>query len=151
MQGLYKVEREDSFDRDGFYHTGDAGYFDPDGVFFFKARIGDMIKTAGANVTPREVEVVMESQPEVRSAFVVGVPDPVRGQNVAAAVILKAGSQLGADVLRERLRAELSAYKVPRHFFFYRDGELPFTDTGKIDKKKLSVILADRIAGATQA
>ena len=151
MQGLYKVEREDSFDHDGFYHTGDAGYFDADGVFFFKARIGDMIKTAGANVTPREVEVVMESQPEVRSAFVVGVPDPVRGQNVAAAVILKAGSQLGAEVLRERLRAELSAYKVPRHFFFYRDGELPFTDTGKIDKKKLAVILADRIAPGSHA
>jgi acyl-CoA synthetase (AMP-forming)/AMP-acid ligase II len=151
MQGLYKVEREDCFDRDGFYHTGDAGYFDADGVFFFKARIGDMIKTAGANVTPREVEIVMESQPEVRSAFVVGVPDPVRGQNVAAAAILKAGRQLGADALRERLRAELSAYKVPRHFFFYRDGELPFTDTGKIDKKKLAVILAARIAREPQA
>jgi acyl-CoA synthetase (AMP-forming)/AMP-acid ligase II len=146
MQGLYKVEREDCFDADGFYHTGDAGYFDPDGVFFFKARIGDMIKTAGANVTPREVEVVMESQPEVRSAFVVGVPDPVRGQNVAAAVILKAGSQLAADDLRERLRAELSAYKVPRHLFFYRDGELPFTDSGKIDKKRLGALLGERIA-----
>jgi acyl-CoA synthetase (AMP-forming)/AMP-acid ligase II len=146
MQGLYKVEREDGFDREGFYHTGDAGYFDADGVLFFKARLGDMIKTAGANVTPREVEIVMEAQPEIRSAFVVGVPDRVRGQNVAAALILKAGSALSADALRERLRAELSAYKVPRHFFFYRDGELPFTDSGKIDKKKLSALLADRIA-----
>jgi acyl-CoA synthetase (AMP-forming)/AMP-acid ligase II len=151
MQGLYKVEREDSFDREGFYHTGDAGYFDPDGVFFFKARLGDMIKTAGANVTPREVEIVMEGQPEVRSAFVVGVPDPVRGQNVAAAVILKVGSALDADALRERLRAELSAYKVPRHCFFYRDGELPFTDSGKIDKKKLSALLAERIAREASA
>jgi acyl-CoA synthetase (AMP-forming)/AMP-acid ligase II len=146
MQGLYKVEREDAFDPDGYYHTGDAGYFDQDGVFFFKARLGDMIKTAGANVTPREVEIVMESQPEVRSAFVVGVPDPARGQNVAAAVILKAGSALGAEALRARLRAELSAYKVPRHYFFYRDGELPFTDSGKIDKKKLASILGERIA-----
>jgi acyl-CoA synthetase (AMP-forming)/AMP-acid ligase II len=146
MQGLYKLEREDAFDRDGFYHTGDAGYFDADGVLFFKARIGDMIKTAGANVTPREVEVVMESQPEVRSAFVVGVPDPVRGQNVAAAAILKAGAALDWPALRERLRTELSAYKVPRHCFFYRDGELPFTDSGKIDKKKLAAILAERIA-----
>jgi acyl-CoA synthetase (AMP-forming)/AMP-acid ligase II len=150
MQGLYKVEREDSFDREGFYHTGDAGYFDADGVFFFKARLGDMIKTAGANVTPREVEVLMEAQPEIRSAFVVGVPDPARGQNVAAAVILKAGSALAAEALRERLRAELSAYKVPRHLFFYRDGELPFTDSGKIDKKKLSAMLAERIAGESR-
>jgi len=150
MQGLYKVEREDAFDRDGFYHTGDAGYFDADGVLFFKARIGDMIKTAGANVTPREVEIVLESQREVRSAFVVGVPDPVRGQNVAAAVILKAGSPLRWEELRERLRAELSAYKVPRHCFFYRDGELPFTDSGKIDKKRLAVLLAERITRAPQ-
>jgi acyl-CoA synthetase (AMP-forming)/AMP-acid ligase II len=146
MQGLYKVEREDCFDRDGFYHTGDAGYFDAEGTFFFKARLGDMIKTAGANVTPREVEIVLEAQPEVRSAFVVGVPDPARGQNVAAAVILKAGRELPWDALRERLRAELSAYKVPRHCFFFRDGELPFTDSGKIDKKKLSALLAERIA-----
>ena len=150
MQGLYKVEREDAFDRDGFYHTGDAGYFDADGVFFFKARIGDLIKTAGANVTPREVEIVLESQHEVRSAFVVGVPDPIRGQNVAAAVILKAGSPLRWEELRERLRAELSAYKVPRHCFFYRDGELPFTASGKIDKKRLAVLLAERIASTPQ-
>lgn len=151
MQGLHKLEREEVFDRDGFYHTGDAGCFDADGVFFFKARLGDMIKTAGANVTPREVEVVIESQPEVRSAFVVGVPDPTRGQNVAAAVILKSGSPLAWETLRERLRGELSAYKIPRHAFFYRDEELPFTDSGKIDKKKLAVLLAERIAGAAKA
>jgi acyl-CoA synthetase (AMP-forming)/AMP-acid ligase II len=151
MQGLYKVEREDAFDRDGFYHTGDAGSFDADGVLFFKARLGDMIKTAGANVTPREVEIVMEAQPEVRSGFVVGVPDPTRGQNVAAAVILKAGHELDWPTLRERLRAELSTYKVPRHCFFYADGELPFTDSGKIDKKKLAGLLAERIARETGA
>ena len=63
MLGLYKQEREDVFDRDGYYHTGDAGYFDADGVLFFKARLGEMIKTAGANVTPREVEVVIETLP----------------------------------------------------------------------------------------
>ncbi|MBW2244101.1 MAG: acyl--CoA ligase [Deltaproteobacteria bacterium] len=84
MQGLYKQERQDVFDRDGFYHTGDAGHFTADGVLFFKARLGDLIKTGGANVTPREVEVVMESLPGVRSAFVVGVPHPERGENVAA-------------------------------------------------------------------
>jgi acyl-CoA synthetase (AMP-forming)/AMP-acid ligase II len=85
MLGLHKQERDDVFDRDGYYHTGDAGYFDADGVLYFKARLGEMIKTAGANVTPREVEVEIERFPEVSSAFVVGLPDPVRGQNVAAA------------------------------------------------------------------
>jgi acyl-CoA synthetase (AMP-forming)/AMP-acid ligase II len=145
MQGLHKVEREQTFDESGFYHTGDGGHFDADGVLFFKARLGDMIKTAGANVTPREVELVMESLESIKSAFVVGVPDPARGQNVAAAVVLKQGSVASEDELRAGVRAELSAYKVPRRFLFYRDGELPFTDSGKIDKRKLTEMLTARI------
>src|SRR5262249_26341973 len=63
MQGLHKQEREDVFDRDGFYHTGDRGYFDAEGVLFFQGRLGELIKTAGANVSPREVEVAIEAFP----------------------------------------------------------------------------------------
>ena len=146
MQGLYKVEREDAFDADGFYHTGDGGHFDEGGWLFFKGRIGEMIKTAGANVTPREVELVIDAYPEVKASYVVGVPDPDRGQNVAAAVVLNAGAEVSAEELRERLRAELSAYKLPRHTFFFADGELPFTDSGKIDKRRLTELLTRRIA-----
>jgi len=145
-QGLYKREREATFDRDGFYHTGDGGFFDADGYLFFKARLGDMIKTAGANVTPSEVEKALESFPAVKEAFVVGLPDPVRGQNVAAAIVFNHGHSLSADELRQGLRAELSAYKVPRHFFFCGDDELPFTDSGKIDKRKLKDLLVARLA-----
>ncbi len=150
MQGLYKVEREDAFDADGFYHSGDAGYFDEAGVLFFTARLGDMIKTAGANVSPREVEVVMDAFPEVQACFVVGVPDPVRGQNVAAALVLGAGRELSAEQARERLREELSAYKVPRHFFFYAKQDLPFTDSGKIDRRQLGALLSERIASESK-
>ncbi len=146
MQGLYKVEREQVFDADGFYHTGDGGHFDADGHLFFSARLGDMIKTAGANVAPREVEVVLESFPEVQSAFVVGVPDPTRGQNVAAAVVLDSGQELTADECQRRLREQLSSYKVPRHTIFTAKQDLPFTDSGKIDKRRLGALLADRIA-----
>jgi acyl-CoA synthetase (AMP-forming)/AMP-acid ligase II len=146
MLGLYKQEREDVFDRDGYYHTGDAGYFDADGVLFFKARLGEMIKTAGANVAPREVEVVIETFPEVVSAFVVGLPDPVRGQNVAAAVVLKRDAQLDADTARTRLREQLSSYKVPREWWFAAKEELPFTDSGKIDKKRLTALFVERSA-----
>jgi acyl-CoA synthetase (AMP-forming)/AMP-acid ligase II len=148
MQGLHKVEREDAFDRDGFYHTGDAGWFDADGVLYFEARLGDLIKTAGANVSPREVEVAIEAFPEVQSAFVVGVPEPVRGQDVAAAVVLDAGRTLAAAELRERLRKDLAAYKVPRHVVFAAKSELPFTDTGKIDKRRLAALVAERIRAA---
>jgi acyl-CoA synthetase (AMP-forming)/AMP-acid ligase II len=105
-----------------------------------------MIKTAGANVTPREVEVVIDAFPEVQSSFVVGVPDPVRAQNVAAAIVLDSGRELTAEECRRRLREELSAYKVPRHYFFCAKDELPFTDSGKVEKRKLGEMLAERIA-----
>lgn len=146
MQGLHRVEREDTFDADGYYHTGDAGRFDAEGHLFFEARLGDMIKTAGANVTPREVEIALEAFPEVQAAFVVGVPDPGRGQNVAVAVVLNRGAHLDEATGRRRLRAELSAYKVPRYFFFEEKDALPFTDSGKIDKRRLAERLAQHIA-----
>ena len=75
------------------------------------------------------------------------MPDPDRSQNVAAALVLKQGAPaVNADELRSRLREELSAYKLPRHYFFYTDGELPFTDSGKIDKRRLTEMLTRRIA-----
>jgi len=147
MQGFYKVERERTFERDGFYRTGDGGSFDREGFLWFKGRLGDMIKTAGANVAPSEVEAVLDSFPEVRNGYVVGVPDPARGQNVAAAIVLKSDGGLDAATVRERLRAQLAAYKVPRSIFFYDAADLPFTDSGKIDKRKLRDLLAARIAG----
>jgi acyl-CoA synthetase (AMP-forming)/AMP-acid ligase II len=151
MQGLYKVEREDTFDRDGFYHTGDGGWLSEDGHLYFQGRLGDMIKTAGASVAPREVEVALEALPEVASAFVVGVADDLRGQNVAAAVVLERGRALDATECRTRLRRELSAYKVPRHTFFFEKSELPFTDSGKIDKRRLEPLLIERIASQQRA
>ena len=144
MQGLHKIEREETFEEDGFYSTGDAGYFDPDGVLFFKGRLGEMIKTAGANVTPSEVEQVLIRFPEVKEAYVVGVDDPERGQNVEAAVILEDGGEADGETLRNRLKTEISAYKVPRHILIYGSGELPFTDTGKVDKRKLTEQIASR-------
>jgi acyl-CoA synthetase (AMP-forming)/AMP-acid ligase II len=142
MQGLYKIEREEVFDADGYYHTEDGCHLNEDGVLFFKGRIGDMIKTGGANVTPREVEIAIDEQPEVQVSFVVGLPDPDRGQNVAAAIVLNGGAELDADTLRARLKEDLSSYKVPKYFFFKNKNDLPFTDSGKINKKLLTEQLA---------
>ncbi len=143
MQGLYKVEREDCFDADGYYHSGDGGYLDEDGFLFFKARLGDLIKTGGANVAPREVEIVIDEMTEVQGSHVVGLPHPDRGQEVAAAVILEEGQALDADTLRARLKEQLSAYKVPGKVFYCNKDEIPFTDSGKVDKRRLVTYLAD--------
>jgi acyl-CoA synthetase (AMP-forming)/AMP-acid ligase II len=142
MQGLYKVEREDCFDKDGFYHSGDGGYQNAEGFLFFKARLGDMIKTAGANVTPLEVEILIDKQAEVQCSYVVGLPHPDRGQEVASAVILNTGEELDAGTLRGRLKQELSAYKIPAKIFFCRKADIPFTDSGKVDKRRLTQYLS---------
>ncbi len=148
MQGLYKMEREAVFEADGFYRTGDAGYFDAEGILYFKGRLGEMIKAGGANITPSEVEQVLASFPEVKQAHVVGLDDGDRGQSVEAAVELEIGQDVSGDALRARVKQELSAYKVPRHIVIYGAGALPFTDTGKIDKRRLAEDLAVRIADA---
>jgi acyl-CoA synthetase (AMP-forming)/AMP-acid ligase II len=147
MQALHKREREETFDADGFYRTGDAGFFDERGLLHFKGRLGELIKTGGANVTPGEVEQVLAVQPGVGAAYVVGIPDPERGQVVAAAVVPRKGRRPTQDGLRARLRKELSAYKVPRHILVCDGAELPFTDSGKIDRRRLAALLAERVRG----
>jgi acyl-CoA synthetase (AMP-forming)/AMP-acid ligase II len=146
MQGLYKVEREDAFDADGYYHTGDAGFFSADGYLFFEGRLGEMIKTGGANVAPRELELVMAALPEILAAHAVGIPHPERGENVAVAVVLREGAKLDAGTLHARLKDQLSAYKLPRHTFFVTSAEIPMTDSGKLDRRKLQGALAQRVA-----
>jgi acyl-CoA synthetase (AMP-forming)/AMP-acid ligase II len=144
MQGLHKIEREQSFDADGFYHTGDGGWFDEEGWLFFKGRLGEMVKTGGANVTPSEVEAVLQTYPEVLEAYVTGIPDADRGQLVVAAVVPRGGHALDAEGLRVRLKSDLSAYKVPRHIWVCEKQELPFTDSGKIRKPVLAELMAKR-------
>ncbi len=149
MQGLYKRERQEVFDPDGFYHTGDGGFF-RHGHLFFTGRLGEMIKTGGANVAPLEIEAVLLEFPEILEAYVLGLPDPVRGQNVALAVVLRPGHELSAEELGSRLKSHLSAYKLPRHITFFAEGSLPYTATGKIDKPRLTTILVQDLAEGAQ-
>jgi acyl-CoA synthetase (AMP-forming)/AMP-acid ligase II len=143
MQGLYKREREAVFDADGFYHTGDLGRF-AEGRLFFAGRRGDMIKTGGANVSPREVEIALLEAPELSEAYVVGVPDAALGQIVAAAVVTKPGATLAPEEVTRRLKERLSAYKVPKLVAVHGEGQLPYRANGKVDRNALTGLLASR-------
>jgi acyl-CoA synthetase (AMP-forming)/AMP-acid ligase II len=149
MQGLYKVEREAAFDGEGFYHTGDRGRFDDGGNLFFEGRLGELIKTGGANVSPREVELALETVEGVKEAYVVGIPDPDRGEKVVAAVVVRAGAVLTTAQILAAVAKDLSAYKVPREILLYDRSALPFTDTGKIDKRSLQALIAVRLTGSS--
>jgi acyl-CoA synthetase (AMP-forming)/AMP-acid ligase II len=92
------------------------------------------------------VEAALEAQPEVSAAHVVGVPHAERGEVVAAAVVLRDGASADAEALRERLRGELAAYKLPRHVLLLSGDELPMTASGKLDRRRLRAELERRIA-----
>jgi acyl-CoA synthetase (AMP-forming)/AMP-acid ligase II len=133
MDGLYKKERWETFDEDGWYRTGDRGYF-LDSYLFFTGRSTEMIKTGGANVAPREVELALESLPGVQAAFVVGLPDPERGQLVGCLVCPEPDAEIDPLVLTSQLRALLSTYKVPRVMQIVPYDEAPWLPSGKISK-----------------
>jgi acyl-CoA synthetase (AMP-forming)/AMP-acid ligase II len=145
MLGLHKRERADTFTTDGWYRTGDGGHFDADGHFYFTGRLGDLIKSSGMNITPRDVELALEALPEVVMAFVAGVPHPDRGEDVVAAIALRPGETLDEEEARKRVKAEIASYKVPRHIAVFADQtELPWLDSGKVDRRRLTAILDER-------
>ena len=140
MTRMYKREREDVFDDDGWYHTGDRGYFRA-GYLFFTGRLTEMIKTHGANVSPREVELVLEAQADIAQAFVMGVPDAERGEQVVAALVPFGPGDVDLDDLRRRITAELSSYKVPRRFVVLADDDVPWLASGKADRLAIREML----------
>ena len=121
--------------RDGWLHTGDVGYVDPDGYFFIVDRAKDMIIRGGENIYPREIEEVLYTHAGVFECAVIGVPDEVRGEEVVAVLAPKPGAELDEDQLRAWSAERLAAFKVPRRFEIR--AELPKTTTGKISKPPL--------------
>src|SRR5262249_7992573 len=133
-------------DRDGWLHTKDAGYRDDDGHLYFARRTDEMIKTSGTNVAPIEVEGALHRLPEVRIAYVVGLPDVERGAIVGAVVVLNDGHDADAGDLTAACRIRLAAYKVPKKWVILRDAEaLPYTTTDKIDKRRLVTLISEGV------
>jgi acyl-CoA synthetase (AMP-forming)/AMP-acid ligase II len=144
MEGYVGRERHETFTPDGWYRTGDLVEVDDEGYVHFLGRAGDMIKTAGANVAPREVEAAIADVTGL-VAHVVGLADPERGQLVAAAVRVPTGGRAPDEAeLRAALRERLSAYKVPRRFLFLADDDVPMLSSGKLDAPALK----DRFGGS---
>ncbi|MDA4101024.1 class I adenylate-forming enzyme family protein [Mycolicibacterium monacense] len=145
MAGYNKRERAETFDADGWYHTGDRVYRrEGDPRLFYVGRTSELIKAAGANVSPLEVEAVVEQFPDVVQCVVVGVDDPERGEQVCAAVVPARG-EVDVTDLSARARTQLSAYKVPTRWAVVGADQLPVLASGKLDRKAVKKMIADGV------
>jgi acyl-CoA synthetase (AMP-forming)/AMP-acid ligase II len=149
MEGYYNRHRSEVFERDGWFRTSDLGHLDADGFFYLRGRRGDMIKSAGANVAPREVEgALRELVGELLPCVVLGVPDAERGQLVVAVIAAERESDVNEAALREKLAIKLSSYKVPRRILRITPAELPLLSSGKVDPRRLLALVQQRLAAA---
>ncbi len=127
----------DAIDSDGWFYSGDIARIDEDGCYFIVDRKKELIIRGGYNVYPREIEEVLYEHPAVREAAVIGVPHAELGEEVAAAVALKPGETVTESEIRDYVKANVAAYKYPRHVWFV--DELPKGPTGKILKRAIEV------------
>jgi long-chain acyl-CoA synthetase len=122
-------------DEDGWFRTGDIGYLDADGDLFLVDRARDLILVSGFNVYPKEVEVALESHPDVAEVAVIGVPHPYTGETVKALVVRRAGAALDADALIDYAATRLARFKCPTAVEFV--DELPHSLVGKVARGRL--------------
>jgi long-chain acyl-CoA synthetase len=127
----------EAIDTDGWFRSGDLARVDEDGCYFIVDRKKELIIRGGYNVYPREIEEVLYEHPSVREAAVIGIPHPALGEEVGAAVALKAGAGTDEAEVREFVRARVAAYKYPRHVWLV--DELPKGPTGKILKRAIEI------------
>ncbi|MGZ5937038.1 MAG: class I adenylate-forming enzyme family protein [Rhizomicrobium sp.] len=120
----------------GWLHTGDVARIDEDGFIYIVDRKKDMVLRGGENVYCAEVEACMHHHPAVAECCVFGVPDARLGEEVATAIVLRAGQKVTADELRAHCAAHLSKHKIPRYFWFLTES-IPRNASGKFLKREL--------------
>jgi fatty-acyl-CoA synthase len=134
MTGYFRMpdKTEETIDSEGWVHTGDLGRMRADGYLQVTGRLKDMIIRGGENIYPREIEDVLAEHPSVAQAAVFGVADATWGEQVAAAVILRAGAEVERDALTLYLQARIARHKVPKIWHFV--DSFPVNASGKIQK-----------------
>jgi cyclohexanecarboxylate-CoA ligase len=131
------VATREAFARGGWFRTGDLGVLDTDGWLTIVGRIKDVIIRGGENIASAHVESALLRHPDVRNVAVVARPDADLGERVAAAVELDPASSISAEELAEFARTQLPRNEVPSDWWLLKE-QLPMTEAGKVDKRKLN-------------
>jgi acyl-CoA synthetase (AMP-forming)/AMP-acid ligase II len=148
MRGYYKLLPEEALDEEGWFHTQDAGYLDEAGYLHWSGRISRLIKTAGANVSPVEVETRASELNMIGVCTVLGVPHPTLGEAVVLAGVPLQGIEFKAERLLAHLREHLASYKVPKRVLLFEDGQLEFTSTDKVRIDGARQLVIDRLVSS---
>ena len=119
----------------GWFRTGDLGRVDENGYYYLTDRIKHIIISGGENISPKEVEAVINQLEDVVESSVVGVPDKEWGEKVVAAVVTKPGLKVKAQKIQEHCKEHLHKWKSPKEIIFM--GELPKNRMGKVSKEEV--------------
>lgn len=126
---------KESFTQDGFFRTGDQGKKDPDGYVIITGRIKELINKGGEKISPIELDNVLAQHPAVSEAVSFAIADELYGQDIGVALVLKDGSKLTGEELKEFMRQKVAKFKVPKKVFF--TNVMPKTATGKIQRRNV--------------
>jgi acyl-CoA synthetase (AMP-forming)/AMP-acid ligase II len=122
-------------------YTGDLFRSDDEGYLYFVGRKDDIIKTRGEKVSPREVEDVLHTMPEVAEAAVIGVPDALLGQAIRAVISLREGARLAENDVLSYCATRLEDFMVPKSVIFV--SSLPKTGSGKVSKREIAASVGE--------
>ncbi|MFF1880090.1 class I adenylate-forming enzyme family protein [Pseudarthrobacter sp. NPDC058196] len=144
MLGYWRDEEQTqaAITDDGWYRTKDLVRVDEDGFVYVVGRLSDVIIRGGTNISPAEVERVLQQHPSVAEAAVVGIPDDIYGQRVVAAIVPQGGAPLDHVELETFTAARLSSYKVPSQFITVDSLPVNLT-TGKVSRRDVAALLSE--------
>ena len=146
LRRYYKIDPEETFDDEGFFHTGDLGRLDADGRLHFGQRIKDTIKTGGINVAPAEIEAKLAQLAGIEAAYAFPLPAGDKGEVVGAALVVAEEGEPDEEEILAHCKESLSGYKRPEGVLILRAEQVPMTGTGKVQK----VVLRDRLIALTK-
>jgi fatty-acyl-CoA synthase len=145
MKGYYNMPEKtaEAIDSEGWLHTGDLATMNDKGYVNIVGRVKDMIIRGGENIYAAEIEEFLMRHPDIAEAQVVGVPDGLMGEEVAAVLRLKQGSETNADTIRQYCLDRISRHKIPRYVSFV--AAFPLTSSGKVKKFELREQLIEEL------
>lgn len=147
MRGYCKSDRRDTFDDDGYFATSDAGFIDENGRLHWTARLDNVIKVAGVNVSPTDVERQLAGWEALVAYSVFAVPHPTLGAALVLCVSVGRGTGVDESAIRQFLSERLASYQMPRQIVIVDVDEVPYTSTLKVNVKALQTLAFRRVLG----